>query len=573
LGVTSSRIAVLDDEMQTATLVAQHCSVDADEAEEVSSVGEVYELGDLPVTTQALMNRQPLLLTAGEEVAEWRATIARRSGQAMLLLPLVARDQVTGFVELWDSRSRRRFTEAAIALAQTFTNQAAVAMDNARLFAETQRRLNELTLLYDMAVAAASTRDLDSLLQSVVKTLQFRVLEESTVSVLLLDEERRQLRLRAHAGEIAGGTRLETLSLDEDIPSQVVEGGQVVLISDAQQDPRCASYGPAIRSVLCVPLAWGRRVTGVLQALSGQENAFSGHDRRLLHTMASSLAIAIENVRLFTELRHSEEALTLRNQALERANERFQELDRLKSAFIASVSHELRTPLNSIIGFSEVLIDGLVGELEPLVQEYLSYIHSSGKHLLDLINDILDLSKIQAGHMTLNLDPTEVMQVLEDVRATLAPLIGKKNQTFDIEQEGPLKTLVGDRFRLKQILLNLVGNANKFTQEGGQIKVRALMADAVTLRLDVLDNGPGIRLEDQGLIFEEFRQAGTARPPGEGTGLGLAITRRLVELHGGHVWVESELGAGSVFTVLLPVAGTESVGREDEEEVRGGPTG
>ncbi len=570
LGVTSTRIATLDDE-QKATFVAQGYSADANAAEETSSIGEVCALATFPIATEALSERQPLLVTAEDAPEEWRERMAGRSGRTMLLLPLVARNRVTGFVELWDSRSQRRFTEVEMALAQTLINQAAVAVDNARLFAETQRRLSELTLLYDMAVAATSTLDLDAILQSVVKTLQFRVLEGAAVSVLLLDRDQRQLRLRAHAGELQEMTSQKLLALTEELGSQVLRDGQPILIGDTRQDPPRASCSPAVRSILCVPLAWGQRVVGVLQALSAQESAFSSHDLRLLRTMAGSLAIAIENVRLIGALKRSEEALLLRNQALERANERLQELDRLKSAFIASVSHELRTPLNSIIGFSEVLIDGLAGELPPLAREYLGYVHTSGKHLSDLINDILDLSKIQAGRMTLELAQVDVMAVVEEVRATLAPLVAKKEQTLSVAQDGPLPTIRADRFRLKQILLNLMGNANKFTQEGGQVTVRALMADPVTLQLDVVDNGPGIPLEDQGLIFEEFKQARAARPPGEGTGLGLAITRRLVELHGGRVWVQSKLGAGSTFSLLLPVAGPDpDESNEDTSEAAPG---
>jgi len=244
----------------------------------------------------------------------------------------------------------------------------------------------------------------------------------------------------------------------------------------------------------------------------------------------------------------------LRNTALERANDRLQELDRLKSAFIANVSHELRTPLNSIIGFSEVVLDGLAGDLEPLAREYLGYIHDSGKHLLDLINDILDLSRIQAGRMALRLEKVDVLALVEDVRTTLAPMINKKKQDFSTEARGALTTIVADRFRLKQILINLISNACKFTPDEGRIQVRVSLVDPRTFQIDVIDNGPGIAVEDQSLIFEDFRQARATRP-GEGTGLGLAITRRLVYMHGGRIWVESQLGAGAIFTVLFPVAG------------------
>jgi signal transduction histidine kinase len=566
LGVTSTRIATLTDELQTANLVGEHYGDEAHEAERATYVGQVYELSAFPLTTANLMERQPLLVTAGDEPQEWREEIRRRAVQAMLLLPLVARDRVTGFVELWESRSRRHFTEAEITLAQTLINQAAVAIDNARLFAETQRSISEMMLLYDIAVAAASTLELDTILQSVVKTLQFRVLEKSVVSVWLLDDTAGLLRLRAHAGELEGMVHRETMELNVGLCGQVVQTGQPLLVSDSRQDPSSTDYGATVRSVLCVPLVWRQKVIGVLHALSAQQGAFSSRDLRLLHTMAGSLGIAIENVRLFAELKRSEEALVLRNRALKRANDRLQELDRLKSAFIASVSHELRTPLNSIIGFSEVLLDGLAGDLESVPHEYVGYIHDSGKHLLGLINDILDLSRIQAGRMVLALEQVDVTAVVEEVGTTLAPMMANKEQSFTFDREEPLPGIVADRFRLKQILLNLVGNACKFTQDRGRIAVQALLIDPATLRVDVLDNGPGIPLEDQAVIFEEFRQARSTRP-GEGTGLGLAITRRLVELHGGRIRVESAPGAGAAFIVLLPVAGPESDERDAREAV------
>jgi signal transduction histidine kinase len=395
-------------------------------------------------------------------------------------------------------------------------------------------------------------------LGSVVKTLHFRVLQEAAVSVLILPEDHNEgLQLRAHAGELEEIAYQASLASNEGVYRQAMRQAKPILINDARQDQRCAVYGPEVHSILCVPLlARGQQGLGVLQALSTRRNAFSVHDQRLLRIMAGSLAIAIENVRLFSQLKRSEETLTMRNWALRRTNDRLRELGRLKSSFVATVSHELRTPLNAIIGFSEVLIDGLAGELPPLAQEYSNYIRSSGKHLLELINDILDLSKIQAGKLTLNLESVDVMQVIvEDVQPTLMPLINKKDHAFNVAQKDVLPAITADRLRLKQILFNLISNAIKFTPKQGRIEVRALLAAPDTLRLDVQDNGPGISVQDQSLLFTEFRQAGQATRPGEGTGLGLSITRRLVELHGGRVWVESELGTGSTFIVLLPVSG------------------
>jgi signal transduction histidine kinase len=571
LDVTGARIATVDDQLQTATFVAQHYVHPKRKADQKVSPDDTYKLDPYPETLRALKERRPLLVTAQEESDEWRTRMTQEAGQAMLLLPLVARDRVIGFAELWESLEKREFNQAEVALAQALINQAAVAVDNARLFAETKSRLEELTLLYDMAVVAASTLDIDTTLRSVVKTLQFRVLEDAMVNVWLLDEQEQHLQLYAHAGQVAGMDFDSSQLLSQEICHQVLKKSEPVLIRDTHQDTRHAGYGSVCRSILCVPLAWGQRVIGVLGILSIRKDAFSDHDRRFLRTLAGSLAIAVENGRLFTKLKHSEEALTLRNQALKEANDRLKELDRLKSTFIASVSHELRTPLNSIIGFSEVLIDGLAGDLTPLAQEYLDYIHSNGKHLLNLINDILDLSKLQTGRMSLELDPVDVLALAEEVQATLSPMVLEKGQTLEIEQDGTMPEIIADPFRLRQILFNLVGNAVKFTPEGGRITVQTYLRDSDTVCIDVADNGPGIPQEDQELIFEEFRQARTTGPQKEGTGLGLAISRRLVELHQGSLTVQSQPGVGATFTIQLPVSGpaTDEGGEKEEHyEVR-----
>ena len=548
LGLTSARVITIEDRQHTATVVAQHCIPSAAPLERENSVGQHYPPETLDLLAPLLAERASLTVTAEEASPEWQAFLARREGQSLLCVPLVARDRVTGFAELWDSRSPRHFTPTETALARTLINPAAAAVENARLFAETQHSINELMLLYDTAVWAASTEELDTTLQSVVKTLQFRVLEGAMVNMWLFDPLEETLHLRAYAGRVEGMPFEQTRELGARLARESVEAGQPLLLEEVQ-----AEREGSVRSALCVPLKWQHQVNGVLQALSAQPNAFSGRDLRLLSTMAASLAIGIQNTRLITELKRSEDALTLRNRALEQANERLKELDRLKSAFVANVSHELRTPLNSIIGFSEVLMDGLAGEMSPQAQEYLSYIHRSGKDLLSLIDDILDLSRLQAGRMDLKLEPVDVTQVVQEVHATLAPLLAAKAQTFILEKPADLPIIMADSFRLKQILINLLSNANRFTPEEGQITVRLGTANSA-LRVDVSDTGPGIPLEEQALIFQEFRQARTARP-GEGTGLGLAISRRLVELHGGRIWVESEPGHGATFTVLLPISG------------------
>jgi signal transduction histidine kinase len=239
---------------------------------------------------------------------------------------------------------------------------------------------------------------------------------------------------------------------------------------------------------------------------------------------------------------------------LEDANARLKELDRIKSQFLANMSHELRTPLNSIIGFSEVLQDGILGEVSEQQHSALEEIHRSSKHLLDLINDLLDFSRIENGRLTLHKTTFNLCDLLDEVKTIIHPLVAKKSQALDIRQETGMPLICADRLRLKQILVNLMGNASKFTPAGGHITLTCSPKEDGQLLFSVADDGIGIRPEDQEIIFEEFRQVdGTVTRTETGSGLGLTISKRLVELAGGQIWVESQLGKGAVFSFLLPV--------------------
>ncbi len=259
----------------------------------------------------------------------------------------------------------------------------------------------------------------------------------------------------------------------------------------------------------------------------------------LLRTFAAQSALAIQNARLFRELEG-------KSAELEAAS-------RHKSEFLANMSHELRTPLNAIIGFSEVLSERMFGELNPKQAEYMQDIHASGRHLLSLINDILDLSKIEAGRMELELARFSLPAALENALTLVRERAERHGLTIGLTVDPRVGELAGDERKIKQILLNLLSNAVKFTPEGGRVAVAAVPADGF-VEVSVTDTGIGIAPEDQEVIFEEFRQAGGdyARKR-EGTGLGLALARRFVELHGGRIWVKSEVGKGSTFTFTIPV--------------------
>ncbi|MBN1263957.1 MAG: PAS domain S-box protein [Anaerolineales bacterium] len=257
-----------------------------------------------------------------------------------------------------------------------------------------------------------------------------------------------------------------------------------------------------------------------------------------------------------TALKSAQAALEEQIRIVEKTNIRLRELDRLKSNFLANVSHELRTPLNSIIGFAELLVDGLAGDLNDQQNEFINDIHSSGKHLLDLINDILDLSKIEAGRMEIHPEPLDFAELIEETIASISHLFKQKGQILRIEVSENLPEVKADRVRIKQVLLNLLSNAYKFTLEKGSVTLKAGRLDSSALLVSVSDTGIGIAEEDYDSVFAEFQQVdSSATREIQGTGLGVPISRRIIEMHGGRMWMESVLGEGTTFTFILPLTG------------------
>jgi signal transduction histidine kinase len=249
------------------------------------------------------------------------------------------------------------------------------------------------------------------------------------------------------------------------------------------------------------------------------------------------------------ELRAKVEARTLE---LQEANRQLAEASRHKSQFLANMSHELRTPLNAILGYTELILDGIYGEVPERIRVVLERVDKSGQHLLGLINDILDLSKIEAGQLVLSLNDYSLQDVVQAVFTAMEPLAAEKGLRLKVALMADLPVGSGDERRINQVLLNLVGNAVKFT-DAGEVRIQATTSDG-TFVVSVSDTGPGIAEADQQKIFEEFRQAdGSSTRKKGGAGLGLSIARRIVELHGGRMWVESRPGAGSTFWFTLPV--------------------
>ena len=292
------------------------------------------------------------------------------------------------------------------------------------------------------------------------------------------------------------------------------------------------------RSLLAVPLLLERRIVGVLVVWGREPGAFAQEIVDLLQTLATQSVLAIQNARLFREIAE-------KSQQLEVAS-------RHKSEFLANMSHELRTPLNSIIGFSEVLGEGMFGEVNAKQAEYLRDILESGQHLLSLINDVLDLSKIEAGRMELELADFDLPSAIENALLLVRERALRRSITLGHAIDKRLGVIGADERKVKQVLLNLLSNALKFTPEGGRVDVRAEFQGDMA-EISVTDTGVGIAPEDQDAVFEEFRQVGAAAQKAQGTGLGLALSRKFIELHGGRIAVESQLGMGATFTFTIPL--------------------
>jgi signal transduction histidine kinase len=293
-----------------------------------------------------------------------------------------------------------------------------------------------------------------------------------------------------------------------------------------------------LRALLAVPLLREDRLIGGLVVRRRAPGKFQKETVDLLQNFATQSALAIQNARLFREIEE-------KGRELEIASKH-------KSEFLANMSHELRTPLNAILGYTELILDNIYGDVPEKIQEILGRLQENGRHLLGLINQVLDLSKIEAGRLTLSLNDYSMREVVQTVFSAVEPLAVEKNLVLKVTVPSNLRSGKGDEQRISQVFLNLVGNAIKFTEEG-EVRVEVTTSDGMFL-VSVSDTGPGLSEADQEKIFEEFHQADSSstREKG-GTGLGLSIAKRIIEMHGGRIWVESSLGKGSTFWFTLPV--------------------
>ena len=478
-----------------------------------------------------------------------------------LAVPMMKGDDLLGAFTIWKLEVEP-FTDRQIEVVTTFAHQAVIAIENVRLLTELQARNVDLGQALDrqtatseiLRVISGSRTNLQPVFDTIVRSA-VRLCGASHGGVYQFDGA--LVHSVAHDGYTPEQLRQWRATWPKSVTSpnvvcRAISARSPMRIGDFDSASEEALFSPetvanmrarGARSVIAVPMFRQDEVIGGISLAHQDIDAFSDTHEELLETFAAQAVIAIENARMFREIEE-------KTRELEAAS-------RHKSEFLASMSHELRTPLNAILGFSEILAQGMFGAVNDKQAEYLRDILDSGHHLLSLINDILDLSKIEAGRMELEVSEFDLSQAILNSLTLVRERALRRGIDLHHEIGDGVAAVGADERKIKQVLLNLLSNALKFTPEGGRVEVRAAMAGA-SVEVSVADTGVGIAPEDQEAVFEEFRQVGAAEKKAEGTGLGLALSRKFVELHGGRIWVESEPGRGSTFTFALPLIRDES---------------
>ncbi len=546
----AKRAAQLCNAMHVVVLIA-----DGEALRVVAKTGvSVLPFSELPMRRTLLLGRAfidgqtvhtedvvPLLDNEYPDAVENQRKVGFRS---FLAIPMKREDRAIGVIGAWRPEVKP-FSAPEIELLETFAAQAVIAIENVRLFNETKEALDQQKASAEvLGVISGSVADTRPVFEKILESCE-RLFNSQQVGVMLVGEDGWAHALAFH-DPVSGGADATSVPINDEsatgraiLSRQVVHFPDVLGGTDVPPHLRANAKKFGIRSVLFAPMLWEGRGIGALYVEREVPGAFSEKAIRLLKTFADQAVIAIQNARLFREIQEKSAQLEIANKH--------------KSDFLANMSHELRTPLNAIIGFSEALMDSLFGELNEKQLEYQKDIHESGKHLLSLINDILDLSKIEAGRMELELSSFHLPTAVSNAVTLIRERAQRHGIALGVEVDSRLGEFQADERKVKQILLNLLSNAVKFTPDGGRVDVSAKL-DTDKVEITVKDTGVGISLEDQASLFEEFKQFGKdSSRKAEGTGLGLALTKRLVELHGGQIAVDSAVGRGSTFRVAFPI--------------------
>jgi signal transduction histidine kinase len=491
--------------------------------------GRTMHVGDVTTVDQT---EYGIALTLARG-AEYRATLAA---------PMMNESVAVGSIVLRRAEPGE-FTPRQVGLLESFAAQAVIAIQNVRLFTELRETLEQQTATAEiLRVISSSPTDVQPVLDAVVNAaLRFSGAEDAVIVL----REGNETVVAAHEGTLSTPMGLRRQAGGNSITGRVIFTGETLHIPDIDTvdrtefaDSIALSQEHGWHAAFAVPMLREGSAVGAIMLRKAERGPFTPRHIEMAETFAAQAVIAIENVRLFTEIQEKSRQLEVASQH--------------KSQFLANMSHELRTPLNAILGYTEMMVDGLYGDLPAKAQATLERVQSNGKHLLGLINDVLDLSKIEAGQLSLAIEEYSVPDMVATVMSATESLAKTKGVALVSTLPEGLPRGHGDARRLTQVLLNLVGNAIKFTDEG-KVEIRARQ-QGERFKISVIDTGPGIAKADQAKIFEEFQQVdNTSTRKKGGTGLGLSISRKIVELHGGYISVESELGRGSNFKITIPI--------------------
>ena len=552
-------------------------------------------LDQFPHVQEVILQKRPVIITDTTSDYRWLDLPSTQQIRCWLGVPLMVEDRVIGLLNL--SKTVRAFyTERDTDLVSAFAAQATIAIENARLYAEAQRQLTQQTALREAGAVISSSLDLESVLHHIADRMQ-GALNTSSINLYSFNpgEKRAQLVARFADPDLLpgdrpappmpkeGAQRALRLGLTHDMTKdlvridQLLESGKagVFYAEDPNLNPSESEYMQAfgVKTMLIVPLRVGGQTTAYAELWdTAQHREFGQDEIGLAQGIAQQAAIAMLNAQLYAQSQQeiadrklAETALQAERTSLaRRVEERTSELSlanaelarssRLKDEFLASMSHELRTPLNAILGMSEAIQEGVYGDVDPDQHKPLRAIVESGHHLLDLINEILDLSKIEAGKMELMIAPVSVAATAQASMQFVRQAATHKELTTTVEIESGVNVLMADERRLKQMLINLLSNAVKFTPEGGAVGLRVTgnrEEDSVTFT--VWDTGIGIDEQDMGRLFRPFVQLDSSLTRRyTGTGLGLVLVYRMAEMHGGSVRLHSQVGQGSEFSFTLP---------------------
>jgi GAF domain-containing protein len=478
-----------------------------------------------------------------DEYPDTRENQQKLGFRSIVAVPMIRERKAVGTIGVW-RREVKPFSKTEIELLETFAAQAVIAIENVRLFNETKEALEQQKASADvLAVISSSIADTTPVFEKILESCQ-RLFAGHTVGINIVGDDG-----KVHIGAYKGHGRAELeayfpvpLSMESASGTAILQR-QVVHYPDCDAPglPKYARRGAHTvgnKSMLHAPMLWEGKGVGVIFVGRPVTGPFSEKEIALLKTFADQAVIAIQNARLFREIAEKGKQLEVASQH--------------KSQFLASMSHELRTPLNAILGFNEMILDDVYGPVSAEVKSALEEMQGSGKHLLRLINNVLDLAKIEAGRMELALADYSVGDTVENVRSTLRPIAAEKRLELVTSLPTDLPVARGDAGRISQCLLNLAGNALKFTKEG-KVEIGVTL-DNGQLVYRVADTGIGIPADKIDSLFTEFKQTdATIASEYGGTGLGLSITKKFIEMHGGRIWVESEPGKGSTFTFEVPL--------------------